>query len=90
MVEEVEQLLKSGVSPEKLKFYGLEYKLITQYLLDELSYNDMFQKLNSSIHQFAKRQTTWFRKMERDGFEINWIDGNLEMEEKLKFILDKI
>ncbi len=90
MVEEVEQLLKSGVSPEKLKFYGLEYKLITQYLLGELSYNDMFQKLNSSIHQFAKRQTTWFRKMERDGFEINWIDGNLEMEEKLNIILEKI
>lgn len=90
MIEEVEQLMKSRVSPDKLKFYGLEYKLITQYLLDELSYNDMFQKLNSAIHQFAKRQTTWFRKMERGGFEINWIDGNLEMEEKVKFILDKI
>ena len=69
-----------------MKFYGLEYKLITQHLQDELSYNDMFQKLNSAIHQFAKRQMTWYRKMEKDGFSINWIDGNLPLEEKINFI----
>lgn len=86
MIDEVKQLIANGVDPEKLKFYGLEYKLITQYLQNELNYNDMFQKLNTSIHQFAKRQSTWFRKMEKDGFKINWIDGNLTLEEKLSLI----
>lgn len=86
MIDEVKSLISKGVDPEKLKFYGLEYKLITQYLQDELSYNDMFQKLNSAIHQFAKRQSTWFRKMEKEGFYINWIDGNLPTEEKIKVI----
>ena len=86
MIEEVKRLIANGVDPEKLKFYGLEYKLITQYLQDELSYNDMFQKLNSAIHQFAKRQMTWFRKMEKDGFNIHWVDGNLPLEEKINFI----
>ncbi|HRP60129.1 MAG TPA: tRNA (adenosine(37)-N6)-dimethylallyltransferase MiaA, partial [Vicingus sp.] len=79
-----------GVDPEKLKFYGLEYKLITQYLQNELNYNDMFQKLNTAIHQFAKRQSTWFRKMEKDGFNIHWIDGNLTLEEKLSLIKSMI
>ena len=86
MIDEVKQLIANGVDPEKLKFYGLEYKLITQYLQNELNYNDMFQKLNTSIHQFAKRQSTWFRKMEKDGFKIHWIDGNLSLEEKLSLI----
>ena len=86
MIEEVKTLIANGVETEKLKFYGLEYKLITQHLQDELSYNDMFQKLNSAIHQFAKRQMTWYRKMEKDGFSINWIDGNLPLEEKINFI----
>lgn len=86
MIDEVKSLIANGVYPEKLKFYGLEYKLITQYLLNELSYNDMYQKLNTAIHQFAKRQSTWFRKMEKDGFKIHWIDGNLSLEEKLTFI----
>lgn len=86
MIDEVKTLIANGVDPEKLKFYGLEYKLITQHLQDELSYNDMFQKLNSAIHQFAKRQMTWYRKMEKDGFTINWIDGNLPLEEKINFI----
>ncbi|MGE0560307.1 MAG: tRNA (adenosine(37)-N6)-dimethylallyltransferase MiaA [Flavobacteriales bacterium] len=90
MIDEVKTLIANGVDPEKLKFYGLEYKLITQHLQDELSYNDMFQKLNSAIHQFAKRQMTWFRKMEKDGFNINWIDGNLPLEEKINFILKTI
>lgn len=86
MIDEVKQLIANGVDPEKLKFYGLEYKLITQYLQNELNYNDMFQKLNTSIHQFAKRQSTWYRKMEKDGFHIHWIDGNLPLEEKLALI----
>lgn len=86
MIDEVKQLIANGVDPEKLKFYGLEYKLITQYLQNELNYNDMYQKLNTAIHQFAKRQSTWFRKMEKDGFKIHWIDGNLSLEEKLAII----
>lgn len=86
MIEEVELLLNNGVSAEKLKFYGLEYKLITQFLLGEIDRKEMFEKLNISIHQFAKRQATWFRKMERNGFDIKWIDGNLPMQEKLAII----
>jgi tRNA dimethylallyltransferase len=75
MIEEVENLLKNNISYEKLLFFGLEYKFIAMYLKGELNYNDMFQKLNSAIHQFAKRQMTWFRKMEREGVNINWIEG---------------
>lgn len=90
MIDEVKQLIANGVDPEKLKFYGLEYKLITHYLQNELNYNDMFQKLNTSIHQFAKRQSTWYRKMEKDGFHIHWIDGNLPLEEKLSLIKKQI
>ncbi len=86
MIEEVQGLLDSGVSADKLKFYGLEYKFITQFLLGEINRNEMFNKLNVSIHQFAKRQATWFRKMERSGFEINWIDGNLPLDKKLEFV----
>jgi len=72
MIEEVEQLLQKGISSEKLNYFGLEYKFVCQYLEGKLNYNDMFQKLNSSIHNFAKRQMTWFRKMEREGVNINW------------------
>lgn len=90
MIEEVESLLDAGVSSDRLKLYGLEYKLITQFLLKEIDRTEMFNKLNVSIHQFAKRQATWFRKMERNGFEINWIDGNLPMEEKIKIIENHI
>ena len=75
MIEEVEELIKSGVTFEKLNFFGLEYKFIGQYLKGELNYNDMYQKLNSAIHDFAKRQMTWFRKMEREGINIKWIEG---------------
>ncbi len=75
MVEEVEKLLQSGISREKLNFFGLEYKYASLYLAKELNYNDMFQKLNSAIHNFAKRQMTWFRKMEKEGVKINWING---------------
>lgn len=75
MIEEVENLLKEGVTFEKLNFFGLEYKYIGMYLKNELTYNDMYQKLNSAIHDFAKRQMTWFRKMEKEGVNIHWIDG---------------
>lgn len=76
MVEEVKRLIENGITFEKLNFFGLEYKFIGQYLKGTLNYNDMFQKLNSAIHDFAKRQMTWFRKMEREGVFINWIDGS--------------
>ncbi|HCY77436.1 MAG TPA: tRNA (adenosine(37)-N6)-dimethylallyltransferase MiaA [Ignavibacteriales bacterium] len=75
MIEEVKSLMDSGISYNKMIFFGLEYKFIAQYLKGELNKNDMFQKLNSAIHSFAKRQMTWFRKMEREGVVINWIDG---------------
>ena len=75
MIDEVENLLKIGVSHDKLKFFGLEYKFISLYLCGELNYNDMYQKLNSAIHNFAKRQMTWFRKMEREHVTIHWFDG---------------
>ncbi len=84
MVEEVETLLKDGISYDRLKLFGLEYKFIAMHLKNELSYNDMFQKLNSAIHNFAKRQMTWFRKMEKEGIKINWIDGaNYEQAKSL-------
>ena len=75
MIEEVGKLLESGVTFEKLKFFGLEYKFVGMYLKKELNYNDMFQKLNSAIHNFAKRQMTWYRKMEKEGVKIYWIEG---------------
>jgi len=88
MVEEVERLIDEGVSSESLMFYGLEYKFITKYILGEISYDVMVKRLNIAIHQFSKRQMTWFRKMERAGFQINWIDGELPMEEKLKKVFN--
>lgn len=89
MIDEVKSLLEQGVSYEKLELLGLEYRFMGLYLKGSLSYNDMYQKLNSAIHAFAKRQMTWFRKMEREGLEINWIDGpdfeqaSLIIEQKL-------
>lgn len=74
MLEEVQKLIDSGVTYERLLKFGLEYKFIAFYLKEELSYNEMFVKLNSAISAFAKRQMTWFRKMEREGVKINWID----------------
>ena len=75
MIDEVDSLLKMGLKPEDLIYYGLEYKYVTLYLTGELTYDDMFKKLNTEIHRFAKRQMTWFRGMERKGFDINWIDA---------------
>jgi tRNA dimethylallyltransferase len=82
MVDEVKALLAKGLKPEQLKFYGLEYKYLTQYVTGELSFEEMFRLLNTAIHQFAKRQLTWFRKMEREGAVIHWIDGRLSIDEK--------
>jgi tRNA dimethylallyltransferase len=75
MIEEVEKLAADGISAERFEFFGLEYKYISKYLTGELRYNDMYQKLNSSIHKFAKRQMTWFRKMEKEGENIHWVEG---------------
>ncbi len=75
LIEEVEQLLQRGVSYEILEFYGLEYRFAARYLKGELNRNDLFQKLNSAIHDFAKRQETWFRRMERQGVDIRWLEG---------------
>ncbi|MDX2429720.1 MAG: tRNA (adenosine(37)-N6)-dimethylallyltransferase MiaA [Bacteroides sp.] len=81
MVEEVEGLIASGVSTDKLDYYGLEYRYVSRYIIKELSYDEMVNKLNSAIHQFAKRQMTYFRGMERRGALIHWIDGTLSVEE---------
>ena len=87
MVDEVRSLLASGIKPDDLIYYGLEYKYITQYIIGELSYEDMTQQLEIAIHQFAKRQMTWFRGMERRGFTIHWIDASFTMEKKIKLVL---
>ena len=83
MVEEVKALLDEGIPAEDLIYYGLEYKFLTEYLTGQLTYDEMFQRLEIAIHQFAKRQMTWFRGMERRGFKINWINATLPMEEKI-------
>ena len=88
MVEEVKSLLDEGIPAEDLIYYGLEYKFLTEYLTGQLTYDEMFSKLEIAIHQFAKRQMTWFRGMERRGFKINWIDATLPMEEKIQRIKD--
>ena len=87
MVEEVKALLDEGIPAEDLIYYGLEYKFVTEYLTGQTSYDEMFTRLEIAIHQFAKRQMTWFRGMERRGFEINWIDATLPMEEKVSQII---
>ena len=86
MVDEVQALLDEGIPAEDLIYYGLEYKFVTEYLTGETSYEEMFTRLEIAIHQFAKRQMTWFRGMERRGFKINWIDATLPMEDKIKRI----
>lgn len=84
MVDEVRQLLDHGIDPETLIYYGLEYKYLTLYVTGKISYDEMYGSLETAIHQFAKRQMTWFRGMERKGVKINWIDGELTMEDKVK------
>ena len=87
MVDEVRGLLNEGIAAEDLMYYGLEYKFVTEYVTGKTSYTEMFQRLEIAIHQFAKRQMTWFRGMERRGFKINWIDATLPMEAKVDEIL---
>ena len=86
MVDEVKALLDEGIPAEDLIYYGLEYKFVTEHLMGQLTYDEMFTRLEIAIHQFAKRQMTWFRGMERRGFKIHWIDATLPMEEKIKLI----
>ncbi len=88
MVDEVRRLLDKGMSQESLIYYGLEYKFITLYLAGKMTYDEMVSSLEIAIHQFAKRQMTWFRGMERKGTKINWIDGELPMEEKVKQVME--
>ena len=90
MVEEVKGLLAEGIHPDNLIYYGLEYKFLTQYVIGELTYEEMFRQLETAIHQFAKRQMTWFRGMERRGFTIHWLDATLPTEEKVERIINLI
>jgi tRNA dimethylallyltransferase len=84
MIEEVKSLMDSGIDSDTLIYYGLEYKFITLYLIGKMSYDEMFTNLETAIHQFSKRQMTWFRKMERDGIKIHWLDGYMSQEEKMQ------
>lgn len=87
LIDEVERLHREGVSYETLDFYGLEYRFVARHLQGEFTRNDLFQKLNSAIHDFAKRQETWFRRMERQGVGIHWLDGAGEpLEEALRVL----
>ena len=86
MVDEVRGLLERGLTPDELIYYGLEYKYLTLHVIGELTYQEMFNQLETAIHQFAKRQMTWFRGMERRGLKINWIDACLPMNEKIDAI----
>ena len=88
MIDEVRVLLDEGIPAEDLIYYGLEYKYVTEYITGVTTYDEMFRRLEIAIHQFAKRQMTWFRGMERRGFTIHWIDATLPMEEKVAQILD--
>lgn len=83
MLDEVQRLLDKGLTPEQLTYYGLEYKYLTLHLIGEMSYEEMFAKLEIAIHQFAKRQMTWFRRMEKHGTKIHWLDGFMPLEDKL-------
>ncbi len=92
MLREVQRLMDEGVSPEKLHYYGLEYRYLSSHLRGHLTYNEMFTKLNTAIHQFAKRQMTWFRRMERKGIAIHWLPGDRPVEEQMELLfhhLDK-
>ena len=87
MVDEVRAILHSGISSEDMIYYGLEYKYLTNYIIGNLTYEEMVVELEIAIHQFAKRQMTWFRGMERRGFTIHWIDSQLPMEDKINEII---
>ena len=87
MVDEIRSLINEGINPDDLIYYGLEYKFVTEYIVGNLTYIEMFSQLEIAIHQFAKRQMTWFRGMERRGFKINWIDATMPMDAKVNAIL---
>lgn len=87
MIKEVEQLLQTGLTADNLEYYGLEYRYISRYIEGRLNYDEMLIQLNTAIHQFAKRQMTYFRGMERRGLSINWIEGELPLKEKVEKIL---
>ena len=88
LVDEVRKIIDSGVKPEDLIYYGLEYKFLTLYIIGELTYNEMVSQLEIAIHQFAKRQMTWFRGMERRGSHIHWLDATLPTEDKIAETLE--
>lgn len=88
MLEEVKSLLDEGIAPEDLIYYGLEYKYMTQHLTGQISYTEMYKGLETAIHQFAKRQMTWFRGMERRGFKINWLDATVPDNEKVEIVMN--
>lgn len=86
MADEIRRIIDSGVAPEELIYYGLEYKYVTEYVIGQRDFEETFRLLEIAIHQFAKRQMTWFRGMERRGVKIHWIDSQLPMEEKINEI----
>jgi tRNA dimethylallyltransferase len=88
MIDEVQGLIDSGVDAETLIYYGLEYKYITMYIQGLITYNEMFCQLETAIHQFSKRQMTWFRRMEKNGTEIHWLDGYMSMDQKMERVLE--
>ena len=90
MVDEVRRLIEQDIQPNDLIYYGLEYKYLTLYVIGKLTYEEMYRELEIAIHQFAKRQMTWFRGMERRGFTIHWMDAGLPMEEKIAFVQTKL
>ena len=87
LIEELEHLVSIGISYEDIEYYGLEYKFVAWYLQNKISKDTLFTQLNTAIHQFSKRQMTWFRKMEKEGHKIHWIDGNLPINEKINEII---
>ena len=87
MIEEVKKLLESGLTPDQLIFYGLEYKYLTMYITGQMEYDEMYSRLNTAIHQYAKKQMTWYRKMERKGVKIHWIDGTINLDNKITVVL---
>ena len=90
MINEVKSLMEEGLTPEDLKYYGLEYKWVTEYLEGQVDKSQMLEKLNISIRQFAKRQMTWFRRMEKQGYPLNWIRADQPIERQLELILGKL
>ena len=88
MVEEIQGLLRCGIPAEDLIYYGLEYKFVTEYVTGKLTYDEMFRQLEIAIHQFAKRQMTWFRGMERRGFHIHWLDASKPIDDKVMAIME--